>query len=104
MTRTQKELDAIDQRAMMALVNHLEPHDCQWDEYARAAQDVVDSIREDIEIRALRKWADALEHDLAQRSQEFEEVRPQDLRRRADELQAELDEARAAADSGRDRG
>jgi hypothetical protein len=94
-----RALDAIEQRAMMVISQHLEPHDCQWDEYANAARDVVDAIREDIEIRAIRKWADQLEEDLAQRSEEAETITPADLRRQADFLQRDLDVRRGRGDS-----
>lgn len=100
-TEAKRALDAIDQRAMQVISQHLEPHDCQWDLYAEAARDVVDAIREDIEIRAIRKWADALEKDLDQRSEEFEELRPQDLRDQADRLQEDLDERREAGGGNR---
>lgn len=95
-TETQRSLNEIEQRAMQAISQHLEPHDCQWNLYAEAARDVVDAIREDIEIRAIRKWADALEADLAQRSLDYETLTPEMLRHDADLLQAELDARRAA--------
>lgn len=97
-------LDAIEQRAMMAITQHLEPHDCQWGEYAQAARDVVNAIRPDIAIQTVRQWADRLEASLADRSLDFEEVRPSDLREMADEMQAALDEDRALAASEADRG
>lgn len=97
-----RALDAIEQRAMQVLSQHLEPHDCQWNLYPEAARAVVEAIRPDIQIQTIRWWAHLLEDSLAARSLDFEEVTPQLLRDQADDLQAQLDELRAAAAADRD--
>lgn len=94
-TETQRPLNAIEQRAMQVISQHLEPHDCQWNLYAEAARDVVREVRADIEIQAIRHWADSFEEFLAETSEEGQWMTPEDLRNRAAELQAELDARRA---------
>lgn len=91
MEKTQKapkSLTAIDQLALAAIVDHLEPHDCQWNLYGEAAQSVVDAVEVPIQIQAMRQWAADLESYLDDRGETYFKLRPQDLRRRADELEA----------------
>lgn len=84
-----KPLTAIDQLALAAIVDHLEPHDCQWNLYGEAAQSVVDAVEAPIQIQAIRSWATELESYLDDRGETYFKLRPQDLYRRADELEAE---------------
>ena len=87
---TAKKLTPIDQLALKAIVDHLEPHDCQWNLYGEAAQSVVDAVEVPIQVQAMRQWAADLESWLDDRGETSARFTPQDLRRRADELEAEL--------------
>lgn len=43
-TEQKPPLTAVEQAAMKALVDHLEPCDCRWDTYADAARSVVRAV------------------------------------------------------------
>jgi hypothetical protein len=86
---SKKTLTPIDQLALAAIVDHLEPHDCQWNLYGEAAQSVVDAVEVPIQIQAIRAWADSLQERLNKTGATVAEMTPQGLRARADELEAE---------------
>jgi hypothetical protein len=86
---SKKTLTPIDQLALAAIVDHLEPHDCQWNLYGEAAQSVVDAVEVPIQVAAIRTWATDLESYLDDRGETYFKLRPADLLRRADELEAE---------------
>lgn len=83
---TPKTLTAIDQLALKAIVDHLEPHDCQWNLYGEAAQSVVDAVDVPIQLQAMRAWADELERLYGDREVT---ISPTRIRARAAALEAE---------------
>lgn len=89
MEKTQKSLTPIDQLALRVIVDHLEPHDCQWNLYGEAAQSVVDAVKTPIEIQAMQQWAADLESYLDDRGETYFKLRPADLRARIAQLEAE---------------
>lgn len=89
MESTAKKLTPIDQLALKAIVDHLEPHDCQWNLYGEAAQSVVDAVEVPIQLQALAQWAADLESYLDDRGETYFKLTPQALRDRIAQLEAE---------------
>lgn len=88
-SQTQEKLTEIEQLALQALLDHFEPTDHHLPHYHDGAIAVVEAVSVPIQVKAIRVWAQALGEYLDQEGRREEVITPQDLLRRADEIEAD---------------